>query len=119
MIRVAGKSLSSKLGKPPTDDSLAAISWMLRALAEMAGQVIEDKALTQAGKRNEMLRIADRMAKLRDPDRIFKAEQAAKNIQRQIDQPTRGPETVDAPSIEEADSVVVARRGRPPRRALR
>lgn len=117
---VAAKSLSSKVGKPPVDDSLAAISWMQRALAEMAGQVIEDRALTQAEKREEMLKIADRMAKLRDPDRIYQAERILRGAEKAISEPTVGPQMEeDAPHPSESARPVPARRGRPPRSALR
>jgi hypothetical protein len=72
MIRVAKtkKSLRERLGDPPLDDSLAAVSWMQRALAAMASDVL-DSNLTQSEKREEMLKIADRMSRRAAPGRTF------------------------------------------------
>jgi hypothetical protein len=114
---VAKQSLSKRLGKPPADDSLAAISWMQRALAAMASDVLEGN-LSEAEKREEMLKIADRMAKLRDPDRIYRAETALRQSKERQEEPRPGPQLTDAPRIDGNAGPIAARRGRPPKRSL-
>src|ERR1043165_7172902 len=46
---------------------------MQRALAVVASDLVESE-LDDHKKRSEMLKIADRMAKLRDPDRLYQAD---------------------------------------------
>jgi hypothetical protein len=115
---MARKTLKQLLGAPPVDDSLGAISWMQRALAAMANEVLSSN-LTAAEKREQMLKIADRMAKLRDPDRIYQAEQLLRGHQQHREDRSPGPQLTDAPKLDSSDHPVVARRGRPPRSALR
>jgi hypothetical protein len=114
---VAKQSLRQRLGDPPIDDSLAAISWMQRALAAMAADVLSSN-LTEHEKREEMLKLADRMAKLRDPDRIYQAERALRQSRQRQEEPRPGPELKDAPIIDGSPGSVTARRGRPPKRSL-
>jgi hypothetical protein len=114
---VAKQSLKQRLGAPPLDDSLAAISWMQRALAATAQDVLESN-LTEHEKRDELLKIADRMAKLRDPDRIYQAERLLRESKQRQEEPRPGPQLKDAPDLNRADSPVTARRGRPPKRSL-
>lgn len=115
----APKSLRAQLGAPPVNDSLATASWMYRALAIMAEQVLDDERMPQAEKREELLRIADRMAKLQDPHRIYQAEQALRGNDDAMKETTRGPQLTDAPNFSEQARPVAARRGRPPRSAIR
>ena len=61
--------IQQQLGDTPIDDSLAAVTWMQRALAVVASDLVESE-LDDHKKRSEMLKIADRMAKLRDIDRL-------------------------------------------------
>ncbi len=64
--------------EPPFGDSLASINWMQRVLVAMASDVIKGNPDEQ--KRAEILKIADRMAKLRDQDRIHAVEQAMREL---------------------------------------
>ena len=114
---MAKQSLRARLGEPPLDDSLAAISWMQRALAASAADVLAGN-LTDREKREELLKIADRMAKLRDPDRIYQAERALRGARSQQEDSRPGPQLKDAPKIDGAAGTVTARRGRPPKRSL-
>jgi hypothetical protein len=115
---VAGKkSLRQRLGEPPLDDSLAAISWMQRALAGMAADVLSSN-LKEGEKRDEMLKIADRMSRLRDPDRIYQAERALRGAKQRQEEPRPGPQLTNAPNLDRADRPIAARRGRPPKRAV-
>lgn len=116
---VAKESLRKQLGPPPTNDSLAAISWMQRALAAMAHEVLEQRGLSKQARRDEMLKIADRMSRLRDPDRIYQAEKAIRGTQETIADSTPGPKTEDAPNLSQQPRAIAARRGRPPRSAIR
>lgn len=115
--RVAKKSLRERLGEPPLDDSLAAISWMQRALAGMAADVLSGN-LKEAEKREEMLKIADRMSRLRDPDRIYQAERLLRGAKQRQEEPRPGPQLTDAPKLDRADRPIAARRGRPPKSSL-
>ena len=90
---------------------------MQRALAVLAADVIASNP-PAAQKRDEMLKIADRMAKLRDIDRLHQAEQTVRGEkQKQEDGPT-GPQLTDAPRLDPATGPITARRGRPPRRTI-
>jgi hypothetical protein len=109
------KSLRARVGEPPLDDSLAAISWMQRALAGMAADVL-DSNLSAADKREEMLKIADRMSRLRDPDRIYQAERALRGSKQRQEEPRPGPALTNAPNLDGSDRQITARRGRPPKR---
>jgi hypothetical protein len=116
---VAKRSLRKQLGEPPLDDSLAAINWMQRALAAMANEVLDQPGMSKQARRDEMLKIADRMAKLRDPDRIYQAEKALRGTEREAASVKRGPQTTDAPDLSQQPRPITARRGRPPRSAIR
>ena len=109
--------IQQRIGDPPVDDSLATISWMLRALAVTATDVLESD-INDTAKRGEMLKIADRMAKLRDPDRLYQAEEAIRNARTKQAEVRPGPQLTDAPRLDTAAGQVTARRGRPPRRTL-
>jgi hypothetical protein len=84
-----------RLEDPPFDDSLAAVNWMQRALVAMASDVIHS-GLPNEEIRAEMLKIADRMAKLRDPDRIYAAEKALRDRNSNREKPKTGPEMKSA-----------------------
>lgn len=92
---------------------------MQRALAVLAADVIASN-LPAAQKRDEMLKIADRMAKLRDPDRIYQAERALRGARDRQDEPTPGPQLRDVSQLVLYGSAgtITARRGRPPKRSL-
>lgn len=110
--------IQAQLGDTPIDDSLAAVTWMQRALAVVASDLVESD-LDDHKKRSEMLKIADRMAKLRDPDRLYQAEQTLRGARAQQEEARPGPQmTDDATRLDTAAGEVPARRGRPPRRAL-
>lgn len=109
--------IRARIGDTPIDDSLAAVTWMQRALAVVASDLVESD-LDDHKKRSEMLKIADRMAKLRDPDRLYQAEQALRGARAQQEEARPGPQMRDATSLDTAAGEVPARRGRPPRRAV-
>jgi len=110
--------IQQQLGDTPIDDSLAAATWMQRALAVVASDVV-DSELDDDKKRSEILKIADRMAKLRDIDRLHQAEQTLRGARAQQEEARPGPQmTDDATSLDTAAGEVPTRRGRPPRRAL-
>jgi hypothetical protein len=111
------QSLRQRLGDPPLDDSLAAISWMQRALAATAADVLEGN-LSADEKREALLKIADRMAKLRDPDRLYQAEEALRAARNAQQDNSPGPQLTDARNLDGAAGPITARRGRPPRRSL-
>jgi hypothetical protein len=91
---------------------------MQRALAVVASDLVESE-LEDHKKRSEMLKIADRMAKLRDPDRLYQAEQTLRGARAQQEEARPGPQmTDDATRLDTAAGEVPARRGRPSRRAL-
>lgn len=110
--------LAAALGEPPVDDSLAAVNWMQRALTAMAGLVIKDRDLDGPEKRAEILKIADRMAKLRDLDRMYRAEELLRGVRKQQEEPAQGAQLTNAPVVEGTARPVTARRGRPPSRSL-
>jgi hypothetical protein len=112
------RSIKSQLGAPP-EDSLKLTNWMQRALALMAGEVLVDRRLTTSQRRAEMLKIADRIAKLRDTDRLYAAEQLLRGADQRMNDTRSGPELVDAPDFNQQPHPVPARRGRPPRSAIR
>ncbi len=72
----------------PLDDSLAAVSWMQRALAVVAADLLES-SLSDKDKRGELLKIADHMAKLVGPDRMYQAR--VRSAARAIGKRRRGP----------------------------
>ena len=110
--------IQQQLGDTPIDDSLAAVTWMQRALAVVASDLVESE-LDDHKKRSEMLKIADRMAKLRDIDRLHQAEQTLRGARAQQEEARPGPQmTDDATGLDTAAGSVPTRRGRPPRRAL-
>ena len=110
--------IQQQLGDTPIDDSLAAVTWMQRALAVVASDLVESE-LDDHKKRSEMLKIADRMAKLRDIDRLHQAEQTLRGARAQQEEARPGPQmTDDATRLDTAAGEIPARRGRPPRRAL-
>ena len=110
--------IQQQLGDTPIDDSLAAVTWMQRALAVVAADVVESD-LADDKKRSEMLKIADRMAKLRDIDRLHQAEQTLRGARAQQEEARPGPRmTDDATRLDPTAGEIPARRGRPPRRAL-
>ena len=110
--------IQQQLGDTPIDDSLAAVTWMQRALAVVASDVV-DSELGDDKKRSEILKIADRMAKLRDIDRLHQAEQTLRGARAQQEEARPGPQmTDDATRLDTAAGEILARRGRPPRRAL-
>jgi hypothetical protein len=111
------ESALRRLEEPPLDDSLAAINWMQRALVAMACDVKNSK-IAEAEKRAEMLKIADRMAKLRDPDRIYQAELALRERQQKRDKAKTGPEMTSATEFDAAAGSLGAIRGRPKRGGL-
>lgn len=90
---------------------------MQRALAVVASDLVESE-LDDHKKRSEMLKIADRMAKLRDIDRLHQAEQTLRGARAQQEEARPGPQMTDATSLDAAAGEVPARRGRPPRRAV-
>jgi hypothetical protein len=109
--------IQQQIGEPPIHDSLAAVTWMLQALAVVASDLVESE-LDDHKKRSEMLKIADRMAKLRDPDRLYQAEQTVRGEKKKQEDGPAGPQLTDAPRLDPAAGPVTARRGRPPRRAI-
>jgi hypothetical protein len=110
--------IQQQIGETPINDSLAAVTWMQRALAVVAADVVESE-LEDDKKRSEMLKIADRMAKLRDIDRLHQAEQTLRGARAQQEEARPGPQmTDDATGLDTAAGPVPTRRGRPPRRAL-
>jgi len=110
--------IQQQIGEPPIHDSLAAVTWMLQALAVVASDLVESE-LDDHKKRSEMLKIADRMAKLRDIDRLHQAEQTLRGARAQQEEARPGPQmTDDATRLDTAAGEIPARRGRPPRRAL-
>jgi hypothetical protein len=110
--------IQQQIGDTPIDDSLAAVTWMQRALAVVASDLVESE-LDDHKKRSEMLKIADRMAKLRDIDRLHQAEQMLRGARAQQEEARPGPQmTDDATRLDTAAGEIPARRGRPPRRAL-
>jgi hypothetical protein len=110
--------IQQQLGDTPIDDSLAAVTWMQRALAVVASDLVESE-LDDHKKRSEMLKIADRMAKLRDIDRLHQAEQTLRGARAQQEEARPGPQmTDDATGLDTAAGSVPTRCGRPPRRAL-
>lgn len=113
-----GQSLRDRLGQPPADDSLAAIDWMVRALAGLTAHVLESVEIPEDKKPAEILKIADRMAKLRDPDRMYLAEQALRGQKQQQEDSRPGPQMRDASVFDTASDPVPARRGRPSKRSL-
>lgn len=115
------RPLRKVLGKLPADDSLAAMSWMIRALGQLALEVDRDENLKPVARRAEMIRIAVAMARLRDPDRIYRAEQTLRNYGKHIADTNPGPALMEAdPNPVGADGKPIAtRRGKPPRTGLR
>lgn len=109
--------IQQQLGDTPIDDSLAAVTWMQRVLAVVASDLVESE-LDDHKKRSEMLKIADRMAKLRDIDRLHQAEQTLRGARAQQEEARPGPQMRDATSLDAAAGEIPARRGRPPRRAV-
>ncbi|HEX8113453.1 MAG TPA: hypothetical protein VF516_37240 [Kofleriaceae bacterium] len=109
--------IQQQLGDTPIDDSLAAVTWMQRVLAVVASDLIESE-LDDHKKRSEMLKIADRMAKLRDIDRLHQAEQTVRGEKKQQEDGPAGPQLIDAPRLDAAAGPITARRGRPPRRTV-
>ena len=109
--------IQQQLGDTPIDDSLAAVTWMQRALAVVASDLVESD-LDDHKKRSEMLKIADRMAKLRDIDRLHQAEQTVRGEKQKQEDGPAGPQLIDAPRLDAATGPVPARRGRPPRRTI-
>ena len=106
--------IQQQLGDTPIDDSLAAVTWMQRALAVVASDVV-DSELDDDKKRSEMLKIADRMAKLRDIDRLHQADQTLRGARAQQEEARPGPQmTDDATGLDTAAGSVPTRRGRPP-----
>lgn len=90
---------------------------MQRVLAVAAADVV-GADLDDSKKRSELLKIADRMAKLRDIDRIHQAEQTLRGARAQQEEARPGPQMRDATNLDAAAGEVPARRGRPPRRAV-
>lgn len=113
------ESLRSRLGSPPTGDSLGVVSWFQLALSELANELIDEPGLTRAQRRHELLRIVDRVAKLRDLDRIGQAERALAEAERTLGEVRRGPEVVDAGDLSESPHPIATRRGQPRRKSLR
>ena len=111
------QSALRSLEDPPLDDSLAGVNWMQRALVAMASDVKGGK-LAEDKKRAEMLKIADRMAKLRDTDRIFLVEEALRLRNKRRDEPKSGPEMTSAAKFDEAAGPIVALNGRRNQRGL-
>src|SRR5215468_12069631 len=109
--------IQQRIGDTPIDDSLAAVTWMQRALAVVASDLVESE-LDDHKKRSEMLKIADRMAKLRDIDRLHQAEQTVRGEKKKQEDGPAGPQLIDAPRFDPAAGPVTARRGRPPRRTI-
>ena len=104
-------------GRVP-ESGLEVIAWMVKLLGISAQQVV-DSSLTEKGKRAELLAIADRMAKLRDDAAIHAALEQLRRGNQELSERAPGPELVDAPSIPTGAGPVTARRGRPPRSAIR
>jgi hypothetical protein len=110
--------IQQQIGETPIHDSLAGVTWMQRVLAVAAADVV-DSDLDDHKKRVELLKVADRMAKLRDIDRIHQAEQTLRGARTQQEEARPGPQmTDDAARFDTAAGPVPTRRGRPPRRAL-
>jgi hypothetical protein len=109
--------IQQQIGETPIHDSLAAVTWMLQALAVVASDLVESE-LDDHKKRSEMLKIADRMAKLRDPDRLYQAEQTVRGEKKKQEDGPAGPQLTDAPRLDPATGPITARRGRPPRRTI-
>ena len=109
--------IQERIGDTPIDDSLAAVTWMQRALAVVASDLVESE-LDDHKKRSEMLKIADRMAKLRDIDRLHQAEQTVRGEKQKQEDGPAGPQMTDAARLDPAAGPVTARRGRPPRRTI-
>jgi hypothetical protein len=83
----------------------------------MAADVLSSN-LKEVEKRDEMLKIADRMSKLRDPDRIYQAERAIRGARDKPGGAAARPALTDAPKFDRAARPITARRGRPPKRSL-
>ena len=109
--------IQKEIGEAPIKDSLAAVAWMLQSLAVSAAHLLESEA-PDKDKLGGLLKIADRMAKLRDPDRLYQAEQKVRGAKQQQDEKQPGPEMTDAQDANHAAGTIAARRGRPSRRSL-
>jgi len=112
-------SLRARLGSPPLDDSLEAVSWFVRALSAMADELLDEPGLTRARRRTELLKLADRVAKLRDLDRLGRAERTLVEADEHMAVARPGPELTDAGDLSKSARAIATRRGKPPRRSLR
>jgi hypothetical protein len=112
-------SLRSRLGSPPVDDSLAVVGWTIRALGALLDELLDEPGVSRARRRAEMLKIADRIAKLRDLGRIHRAEQAVNDAASDMADTRGGPQLDAAADATESPGRLVTRRGKPPRRTLR
>jgi hypothetical protein len=99
----------------PTSDALGVVSWMIRGLGALALEVDADRNLEEPKRRAELIRIAVSMARLRPQAQIdaVRREIAAFDADVANDKGP-GPQLVDA-----APDFPPARRGKPPRTALR
>lgn len=113
------KSLRSRLGSPPTDDSLQTVSWFVRALGVLADEVLDEVGLSRARRRAELLKLSAAVAKLRDVDRIGRAERAVNDAASDMADTRGGPQLDAAADPTESPGGLVTRRGKPPRRTLR
>jgi hypothetical protein len=106
--------IKQRIGAAP-DDTLKGLNWAVRGLIAMLEEVLEQRGLSQAQRRYEFLRIVDRLAKLRDVDRLFHAEDILRKHRGRLDETREGPALVPAPEST-PERPIVARRGRPPGR---
>jgi hypothetical protein len=112
------RPLRKRLGKLSADDSLAAINYAVRLLGQLLLDIDNDPNLKPTARRAEFVRVAVAMARLRDQDRIFRAEQTVRErVARVKDRRPDGPALVEAPDA--AKTGIVARRGKPPKTGLR
>lgn len=111
------RTLRRILGPPDHTDSLKTVAWMVKALGLIALEIDGDRDLTPQARRAELIRVAGAMAKLKDQDRLFQAEQTLRaHRSKIIDSSSDGPLLRPAPSHDALGQPIKAHRGKPPKR---
>ena len=113
----------SDLGPMPIDDPLAMNAWAHRALGVALAQAVRDPSLDDSARRRELCDLAARMAALTPQSRLQTAEQAVLQDHAALADgggPVMEPVHASAVGPERtASGGGKARRGRPPKRAVR
>ena len=102
------------VGPPPLHDPLEASAWMHQLLTVAADEVRLDPNLSPTARRNELMKLADKMTGLVPQSRIWKAEDVIRNDGAELAQSgIGGPKLSHATPVTTAAGAPTPRRGRP------